>query len=77
MAAAESAAAFEADDLRAIMHHARIPRERAAEFWERVLALTREFMQLPRSGETVYGLVAGIYPTEQPTLPEPDDRPAP
>jgi hypothetical protein len=28
-----------------------------------------EFMQLPRSGETVYGLVAGLYPTKYPTLP--------
>jgi hypothetical protein len=30
-------------------------------------------MQLPRSGETVYGLVAGLYPTEYPTLPVRDD----
>jgi DNA-binding transcriptional ArsR family regulator len=70
VAAAESTPAFEADDLRAIMHHARIPRERAAEFWDRVFALTREFMQLPRTGDTVYGFVAGLYPTQHPTLPE-------
>jgi DNA-binding transcriptional ArsR family regulator len=75
VAAAESAPAHEADDLRAIVRHARIPRERAAEFWDRVFALTREFMQLPRSGETVYGFVAGLYPTEHPVLPEPDDEP--
>lgn len=74
VAAGESAPAFEADDLRAIMRHARIPRERAAEFWERVFALTHEFMRLPRSGETVYGFVAGLYPTEHPTLPA-DDGP--
>jgi hypothetical protein len=30
-------------------------------------------MQLPRSGETVYGFVAGLYPTDHPTLPERDD----
>ena len=29
-------------------------------------------MRLPRSGETVYGFVAGLYPTDYPTLPEPD-----
>ena len=74
-AAAESAPAHAADDLRAIIRHARIPRERAAEFWERVFALTHEFMQLPRSGDTVYGLVAGLYPTEYPTLPDRDDEP--
>jgi DNA-binding transcriptional ArsR family regulator len=75
MAATESAPAHEADDLRAIIRHARIPRERAAEFWERVFALAHEFMQLPRSGETVYGFVAGLYPTEFPTLPDGDGQP--
>ena len=69
-AALESVGAHQADDLRAIMRHARIPRERAAEFWERVLKLAQEFTQVPRSGQTVYGFVAGLYPTEYPTLPE-------
>jgi DNA-binding transcriptional ArsR family regulator len=72
VAAAESGPAHEADDLRAIIRHARIPRERAAEFWDRVFELTNEFMQLPRSGDTVYGFVAGLYPTVYPTLPEHD-----
>jgi DNA-binding transcriptional ArsR family regulator len=72
VAAAESVPAHEADDLRAIIRHARIPRERAAEFWERVFELTRAFTQLPWSGETVYGFAAGLYPTEYPVLPEPD-----
>jgi DNA-binding transcriptional ArsR family regulator len=71
VAAAESVPAREADDLRAILRHARIPRERAAEFWERVFELTHEFTRLPRSGETVYGFVAGLYPTAYPTLPGP------
>jgi len=56
--------------LRTTLRHARIPRERAAEFWERVEKLTREFTQLPREGDTVYGFVAGLYPTDHPTLPE-------
>jgi DNA-binding transcriptional ArsR family regulator len=75
VAATESTPAHEADDLRAIIRHARIPRERAAEFWERVFALTHEFMQLPRSGDKVYGFVAGLYPTKHPTLPPRDDDP--
>jgi DNA-binding transcriptional ArsR family regulator len=73
VAAAESQPAHEGDDLRAILRHARIPRERAAEFWERVFALTNEFSQLRRSGESVYGFVAGLYPTEYPTLPPTDE----
>jgi len=75
VAAAESVPAYEADTLRSISRHARIPRERAAEFWERVFELTHEFMQLARSGETVYAFVVGLYPTEYPTLPEKDDDP--
>jgi DNA-binding transcriptional ArsR family regulator len=70
VAAAEFAAAHQDDNLRAIMRHARIPHERAAEFWERVLELAQEFTQVPRSGPTVYGFVAGLYPAEYPTLPE-------
>jgi DNA-binding transcriptional ArsR family regulator len=72
VAAKESAPAHEADTLRAIMRYARIPDERAAEFWRRVFELVNEFSQLPRTGETMYGFVAGLYPTEHPSLPEPD-----
>lgn len=72
VAAAESVAAHEADTLYTTMRHARIPAERASEFWRRVEELIRDFTRLPRSGETVYGLVAGLYPTDHPTLPEPD-----
>jgi hypothetical protein len=31
--------------------------------------LVAEFDQLLRSGETVYGLAVGVYPTDRPTLP--------
>jgi DNA-binding transcriptional ArsR family regulator len=71
-AATESAPAYEADQLRAILRYARIPRDSAAEFWDRVFALVNDFAQLPRAGDTVYGFVAGLYPTEQPTLPAPE-----
>ncbi len=70
-AAAESAAAHRDDDLRALLHHARIPRHQVVQFWSRVQALAREFAQIPRDGDTVYGFVAGLYPTEHPTLPVP------
>ncbi len=73
VAAAESAAAHEADRMRSILRHVRIPDERAGEFWDRVIDVAREFTQLPRAGDTVYGFVAGLYPTDHPTLPDPDD----
>jgi len=74
VAAAESVPAHEADELRSILRHARIPAERAAEFWQGVDAVVREFSQLPRSGDTVYGFAAGLYPTDYPTLPDTDDE---
>src|SRR5256886_3004906 len=49
VAAAESLSAPEADRLRSILRHARIPRKDAAEFWERVKVLASEFAQVPRS----------------------------
>jgi DNA-binding transcriptional ArsR family regulator len=70
VAATESAPAHDADQLRSALRHARIPPERAAEFWDRVEELTREFSRLPRSGRTVFGFVVGLYPTKHPTLPE-------
>src|ERR671935_897820 len=70
VAAAESGPAHEADRLRSILRHARIPREDAAEFWDRVLVLAGEFAQTPRSGDTVYGFAVGLYPTEYPSLPD-------
>jgi len=76
VAAAESVPAHEADELRSILRHARIPAQRAAEFWERVNAVVREFSQLPRSGDTVYGFAAGLYPTDYPTLPDADHESA-
>ena len=69
-AAAESEAAHRDDRLRAIVRHTRIPREQAAEFWDRVFELVREFSEIPRGGDTVYGFAAGLYPTEYPSLPE-------
>jgi DNA-binding transcriptional ArsR family regulator len=74
VAAAESGPAHEIDDLRTIHRHARIPPEQVEAFWARVKALSSEFAALPRTGDTVYGFAAGLYPTDFPTLPDPDDQ---
>jgi DNA-binding transcriptional ArsR family regulator len=75
-AAIESAPAHAADDLRCTRVHARIPVEEVRHFWTQVQELARQFAQIPRSGDQVYGFVAGLYPTDAPTLPEPDLAPA-
>ncbi|SCG55606.1 winged helix-turn-helix domain-containing protein [Micromonospora humi] len=74
-AAAEAAAAHAADELRCTLVHARIPIEDVRAFWAEVQALARRFAQIPRAGDQVYGFAAGLYPTDAPTLPDPDAAP--
>jgi len=74
VAVAESAAAHAADDLRCTLVHARIPREEVRNFWAEVQEVARRFAQIPRSGDQVYGFVAGLYPTDAPTLPDADQQ---
>ncbi len=69
-AAAEAQPAHEADTLRCTLVHARIPIHEVRRFWTEVQALAREFAQIPRAGDEVYGFAAGLYPTDAPTLPE-------
>ncbi len=68
-AANESGPAHQADDLRAIHRHARIPPDRAIEFWDAVVDLARQFRSIPRQGDIAYAFVAGLYPSDHPTLP--------
>jgi len=67
-AAAESAPAHAADQVRCTLVHARIPIGEVRNFWAQVQELARQFAQIPRSGDEVYGFVAGLYPTDAPTL---------
>ena len=71
-AAAEAAPAHAADQLRCTLLHARIPIEEVRTFWAQVQELARQFAQIPRSGDRVYGFTAGLYPTDAPTLPAAD-----
>ena len=67
-------AAPRSESLLATLRHARIPQERASEFFERVADLAREFTELPRGGDTVYGFVGAVYKTDHPTLPSIGDE---
>ena len=74
VAAKESTTAYDLGQLRSFIRHARIPEERAAEFWKRVDQVIHEFDKLPRSGDTTYGFTVGLYPIlDYPTLPPPQD----
>jgi len=72
VAASESVAAFEDGKLWGFIRHARISEAQASAFWERMAKLVTEFDQLPRFGNTVYGFAVGVYPTDQPMLPDGD-----
>ncbi len=56
------------------LRFARIPAERAAEFAERLDQLAIEFIDERRGGDTVFGMLLALAPTNQPALR--DDRPA-
>jgi len=55
------------------LRHARIPKERAEEFALEVVRIAEEFAAKDRGGDTVYGFIAGIYPTDRPSLREDDE----
>jgi DNA-binding transcriptional ArsR family regulator len=69
-AAEESMPAYLADRMRALRRHVFISDDRAAEFWERVVALMDDFSGQPRDGETPYVFLVGLYPAaDRPALP--------
>jgi DNA-binding transcriptional ArsR family regulator len=73
VAARESEAAYQSHQLRSFIRHARIAPDRVAEFWTQVMSLVQDFDRLPRSGDTAYGLVVGVYPIpDYPVLPDPE-----
>jgi DNA-binding transcriptional ArsR family regulator len=51
---------------------ARVPEEHVVEFAARILELADEFLEIPRQGDTVYGFLAGVFPTSHPAFPDGD-----
>jgi DNA-binding transcriptional ArsR family regulator len=51
------------------IRHARIPADQATAFADRLNEVALEFSRAPRSGDVVYGLIAGVYPTNHAVLP--------
>ena len=79
VAAKESESAYESGQMRSFIRHARVPEDRAAEFWQQIDEVIQAFDRLPRSGDVVYGFTVGLYPmVDYPMLPhstEPDAGP--
>lgn len=73
LAEAHAEAPYDGEYL-ATLRHARIAEEHVNEFFERVSLLAQEFTRLPRSGGTVMGFIAAVYPTDHPSLPPSTDE---
>ena len=59
-------ARHDADDIGGFtLRHARIPADRAREFWDRVARLTIEFTQSSRDGDVEYAFYAAVFPTNR------------
>jgi DNA-binding transcriptional ArsR family regulator len=50
------------------LRHIRIPAAAAEAFMTRLLRLAEEFAASPAGGDRVYGLLAGVFPTDRPSL---------
>jgi hypothetical protein len=57
------------------LRHARVPVAQADAFAARLVELAQEFTRLPREGDVVFGLIAGVYPTAHGHLPPRQDEP--
>jgi DNA-binding transcriptional ArsR family regulator len=63
-------ARHDADDIGGFtLRHARIPADRARDFWERVDRMAIEFTQAPRDGDVEYAFYAGVFPTNRLATP--------
>ena len=51
------------------VRYIRIPEERAREWQERLIDLVNDFLEEPREGDRVYGLMVALFPTKRPYLP--------
>lgn len=52
------------------LRYARIPDDRADEWQDRLMELVLDFTAEERGGETTYGLLVAMYPTDRPHLPD-------
>ncbi len=53
------------------LRYVRIPNDRASEWAVRLGELAQEFVSESRGGETTFGLLLALYPTDRPHLPDP------
>ena len=62
------------DDAIATARYARIPADRVREYSAELLQLINRFKAEEPSGDTVYAMVVSLFPTDRPSLPDPDPK---
>jgi DNA-binding transcriptional ArsR family regulator len=68
-------ARHDADDIGGFtLRHARIPNDRANDFWDRVSRMAIEFTQSSRDGDVEYAFYAGVFPTNRSVAPRKQSR---
>jgi DNA-binding transcriptional ArsR family regulator len=72
--ASEDVPPDEATLIMSTLRYARIPDDRAAEWLLRLGELTQEFAADRRGGETTYAMLAALYPTDRPHLPDVEEE---
>lgn len=77
LAAADRSPDLEGKPAITTLRHVRISDERASEWVERLIDLAQDFIEEPRGGSTVYGLLVGLFPTDRPSLGEDPSRGTP
>ena len=58
------------------LRHARIPADRARDFWDRVDRMAVEFTQSSRDGDVEYAFYAGVFPTNRVVTPRKQTKPS-
>ncbi len=59
------------ESMMSTLRYARIPSDRAHEWAVRLGELAQDFVSEERGGETTFGLLLAVYPTDRPHLPDP------
>ncbi len=65
----DAAEEFPTDGGLAAIRYAQIDKARAEEWGRRLADLAADFASEPVTGDTTFGFVVGLYPTDRPTLP--------
>jgi DNA-binding transcriptional ArsR family regulator len=72
-AAAEAFPKDQRENMMSTLRYARIPEDRAKQWLMDLGDVSQAFVAEERGGDTTYGLLVALYPTDRPHLPDPEE----